>query len=193
MIADFATIMVDPPRVRCIGVDLLPFSLGHLLMLHKLENRFVVGGFPHYEDLISAAFVCAHTWEENQRLVNSWRARWILWAWGKMAGRFEIPSQIITLHQAIRSAVEMPRQRKTSRGGTRGIISEWETRMFHQLRVLGYSDSEILNMPYARAQKLFIAHLEETDAMKFMSQAELANEKAMTDIVEQMERGEIAA
>jgi hypothetical protein len=193
MIADFATTLVDPPRVRCLGVEMLPFSLGHLLTLRAMGNRFVTGEFPIYDDLISAAFVCAHTFEENQKLMRQPRRRWLrLKVWGAFAGKFQLVTQLLVMRRHIEEACAMPETRKV-KGEVRYLYSEWETRLYAHLLALGHAPSAALNMPLLLANKLFIAHLEETNAVAFKSVVELAREKAMNDIVERMERGEIAA
>jgi hypothetical protein len=189
MIADFATQMVDPPRVRCIGVDLLPFSVGHELLLRKIGNAFVVGGFPTYEHLVSAAFICAHTWEENQKLLRSRARRWLtLRAWGMAAGKFDVAAQTVALFDYIRHAREIPETKPAKGSGVRHLVSEWDARLFAYLRLIGYSDSEILNMPLQRANLLFVAHLEEAGLMECRSRRDLRVEEQMIRLVEEMER-----
>lgn len=195
MIADLAIQMVEPQRVRCIGVDLQPYSLGHYFILRAMGNSFAVCGFPLYADLISAAFVCAHTWEENQKLLRSrWRRSMRLRVWGILAGKFNIIAQSAILFSHIYESSKLPET--ASNGGVRHLLSEWHTRLFVYLRGIGYSDSQILNMPLATAQTLFIAYLEDEDKVTFKSRQRLEVEAEMTRIVEEMEaddRKEFAA
>ncbi len=189
MNADFASVMVQPPRVRCIGVELLPFSLGHLLLLRATGSRYVRGECPLFDDLIAGAFICAHSWEENQRLLHAPLRRWLrLKVWGLFAGKFDVLSQLLTLHWHIANATRLPEQAKaSSNSGVRYLCSEWETRLFAYLKSIGYSDREALNMPLALAHKLFVAYLEENDLATFKSRRDDEIEDRMTRIVEEME------
>lgn len=195
MIADFATQMVEPPRVRCIGVELQPFSLGHYLILREMGNAFLVPKcVPPYEHFSAAAFVCAHTWEQYHRL-NRWYLQWWMLlqvrAWGRMAKKFNVLKEILSLKDYIQSQMDLP-EKARSRGGTRYLFSDWETRLFCYLRSIGYTESQALNMPLSRANLMFCAHLEESGTMEFKSRRQYSVEDRMTRIVEEMEKADKA-
>lgn len=188
MEADFASTMVSPPRVRCIGVDLLPFSLGHWLMLRATQSRYARGEFPLYEDLIAGAFICAHTWEENQKLLRSPLRRWLkLKLWGALAGKFDVVSAMLALSWHVKQGTQLPEQAKSKGISVRYLISEWDTRLFSHLLSLGYSESEALNMPLMKANALFVAYLEESGLGEFKSRREFRNDDEMVRLVEEME------
>lgn len=60
-----------PEPHRLLGIDLLPFSLGHLILLHRLESAFVRNGTPTLDDLISSIFICAQTYQEGAEVLNT--------------------------------------------------------------------------------------------------------------------------
>lgn len=193
MIADFASIMVDPPRVRCLGVELLPLSIGQLLTLRFVGSSFL-GFEPKLADLPITAFICAHTWEENQKRLRSPRySAAMMTLWGVMTRRHNKRENAEALHQYITAQMELPEtKRARGGGGVKYLLSEWEVRLFAHLRTLGYSDSEALNMPLARAHILFVAQLEKDDAMSFKTKQDFAREDVVKDLLERMERGEVA-
>ena len=53
-----------PETVRVLGLPLRPFSLGHVILLHRIESSFVTGGAPTFEDLAASVMVCAQTYRE---------------------------------------------------------------------------------------------------------------------------------
>jgi hypothetical protein len=55
---------VPEPHV-ILGLRLLPFSLGHRILLARIGSAFYSGGEVSYDDLASSVFICAHTWQEN--------------------------------------------------------------------------------------------------------------------------------
>lgn len=149
-----------------------PFSLGHLCALSHLQSPFVSGELPDFDSLVEAAYVCAGTWRQNRRRIQrlDWLDRLTVWLWGKLAGRFDIMPEMAALSQYIRAACEIPEARKPKHG--RRLYSEWNTRLYSHLRSLGYSDVDAMDMPLELAQKLFVAHLEETGSTEFMTERE---------------------
>lgn len=192
MIADFASSMVEPLRVRCLGVQLRPLSLGHVLILRHLGNSFVTD-CPQVADLPVAAFVCAHGWRENVRkLRKPGTVAKLFRLWGFLTRRVDKAAEAAALHAHIAEAMELPEMKRERGGGVRYLVSEWETRLFMHLREMGYSDDEALDLPLARAHLFMVAKLEEEGAVNFKSRRDMHLERMRLDIVEQMEQGEIA-
>lgn len=192
MIADFATVMVEPQRVRCLGVQLRPLSLGHVLVLRVLGNSFVTDA-PTAMDLPVAAFVLAHGWRENLRkLRRPGRVGRLMRWWGFLTRRMNKGEEARALHAYIAEQMALPELKRERGVGVRYLVSEWETRVFMHLRTLGYSDEQALDMPLARAHLLMVAKLEQDGACNFKSRYELALDRAKLDLLERMERGEIA-
>lgn len=192
----FASIMVQPPVIRCIGVEMRPFSLGHHLLLEHERSPFVIGGsFPSYADLIAAAFTCAHTWEENLALRRSPRRMKLrAWVWGRLAGNFDVAVEILHINQYIRDAEIIPEQRKSKPGTSRYLFSDWPTRLLAHLLSLGYSESEALNLPLAQANRLFVAHLEVNGMADFVSERDDPITRALTKcLIENGEEIELSA
>jgi hypothetical protein len=54
-----------PEPVTLLGLRLRPFSLGHKLLLHRVESAFVSGGQVTYDDLALSIFLCAQTFREG--------------------------------------------------------------------------------------------------------------------------------
>jgi hypothetical protein len=178
---DFASAMVQPRVVRCIGLPLKPFSLGHLLLLRHLDSAFVTGGQKTYNDFLTAVFVCAHSWEENQKILRSRFRQWLqVKVWSAFAGNFNI-------------ARETPEQKDGKPGATRYLVSEWEARIYKFLRWVGCSHIEALDMPLAVAQAMFIAELEEGERASFKVERDDPISRALSGVLEKAEREGFAA
>jgi hypothetical protein len=191
---DFASAMVQPRVVRCIGLPLKPFSLGHLLLLRHLDSAFVTGGQKTYNDFLTAVFVCAHSWEENQKILRSRFRQWLqVKVWSAFAGNFNIPVQADILSNYIAAARETPEQRAGKPGATRYLVSEWEARIYKFLRWVGCSNIEALDMPLAVAQAMFIAELEEGERASFRVERDDPISRALSGVLEKAEREGFAA
>lgn len=63
MLSNFYLAAVPEP-VTLLGLKLRPYSLGHKLLLHRIESAFVCGGPVTYTDLAASIFICAQTYHE---------------------------------------------------------------------------------------------------------------------------------
>ncbi len=58
-----------PDRWRVLGRQLLPFSVGHNLLLERIQSPFAIGGKLQIEDLIIAVAICERTFEAGSELL----------------------------------------------------------------------------------------------------------------------------
>src|SRR5688572_30214618 len=75
----------DPGPHQVLGLELLPFSIGHFILLQKHGSVFVSqdGGEPEISDLLLTVLICSQTYEEAKKSLRSiwlfWRMRF--WGW----------------------------------------------------------------------------------------------------------------
>jgi hypothetical protein len=189
----FASLMVEPPTVRCIGVDMRPFSLGHYLILSHEQSPFIVGNMPDFDDLVFAAFVCAHDWRSNMKLRKSPLRRWIIARiWGLFTRRFDGANNMVRMAFHIRDAQTLP-ESKPQKGTTRRFLfSDWPTRLLEYLLSRGFTIDQALDLPLVQANRLFVAHLETSGEAEFMVERDDAATRALTRVVEEAEEKERA-
>ena len=65
-----------PLPARVLGNRLLPFTLGHRLILERLGNPFVTDGPVEIADLLTGIIVCTRPPEAAWRALDSWRSLW---------------------------------------------------------------------------------------------------------------------
>jgi hypothetical protein len=63
MIEPFYLAAAPEPRT-ILGLRLRPFSLGHVILLHRVESVFVIGGVPDFNDLALSVFICSQTYAD---------------------------------------------------------------------------------------------------------------------------------
>ena len=54
-----------PEPVRILGLNLRPYSLGHVVLLNRIGSAFVTGEKPTFEDLAASVLICALTYKEG--------------------------------------------------------------------------------------------------------------------------------
>jgi len=70
-----------PEPVTLLGLRLRPYSLGHKILLHRVESAFVTGTSVAFEDLALSVFICAQKFADalfsfNDADLPRFMARW---------------------------------------------------------------------------------------------------------------------
>jgi hypothetical protein len=77
-----------PEPFTILGLRLKPYSLGHHLLLHRIESPFVSGVTPTYDDLALAVLICSQRFSDAWAMITSPLIRPILrWFEWKVSGR----------------------------------------------------------------------------------------------------------
>lgn len=122
--AEFLAAAVPAPR-RILGVDLRPFSLGHLLLMQWLANSFVSGGKPGVEDLVTGVWVCSLCYAEALKALRSGRidmverGRWrtrrstvpltsAFQRWRDVAGPFDVSAKCVEFSAYLKAGCQVP-------------------------------------------------------------------------------------
>lgn len=98
---------VFPDRYRVAGVWLKPFSLGHALLLQRIESPFsfdVKKGPPGRADVVAAAFICHQSWRDSARLLDTRRAKSFLWL-KSFLSKDRMMRDTVTMHEYIEASV----------------------------------------------------------------------------------------
>lgn len=64
MTDEFYSVAV-PEQRQILGLPLRPLSLGHLILLHRVQSAFVCEGIPDYQELAIAALICSLSYEDG--------------------------------------------------------------------------------------------------------------------------------
>jgi len=64
MTDDFYSVAI-PEQRQILGLKLRPLSLGHVIILHRIESAFVCEGIPDYQELAIAALICSLSYEDG--------------------------------------------------------------------------------------------------------------------------------
>lgn len=78
-----------PEPFTILKLRLRPYSLGHIILLHRVESAFVLGGGVHAEDLITSVFICSQTYEEALRALDNPKLPKFMRRWERRLGHFD--------------------------------------------------------------------------------------------------------
>jgi len=67
---DFYSVAIPEPTT-ILGLRLRPFSLGHVLLLHRVKSSFVTEGEPQtLDDIALSVLLCALSYDDGCALLN---------------------------------------------------------------------------------------------------------------------------
>jgi hypothetical protein len=196
MPTDYAAAAYPDPW-QILGVQLRPFSLGHLLKLRKLGNAFAAddAAEAHLGDLLLAILVCAmpshpdplkdEFWAWLNRPVAKWRT-WCPWLfhqftpaelfilkWGRRCRGVDLKERAELFQKYIQTHSEMPGYWNESKS-TRTSGAHWSHSVLATLvSRCGYTQEEAYNVPIIKALNDYFKWAETEGHLTLMSAEEL--------------------
>jgi hypothetical protein len=181
---------VLPEPVRLLGQWLRPYSVGHEILLQRHENVFRSGAAA--DDLtirihlFMGVFLCCQTWAENMAATQDDSIHKKILKWQKRCGKFslieksEVFAKYISAGWPLMFASSPVKQKHSRPTPTPGAPLLAMLQLF-QLRRLGLSVNDAMDMPISNAWNLFLTHAEQEGAVRIYSQAD----KEQDDLVRQ--------
>lgn len=153
-----------PEDFYLLGHKLLPLSVGHLILLHRIKSPFVsdeTAGQAEISDLALAVLICSMTFEDGVSMFKSGRAQDYAKSWGKrVAGgwlpwtRRAIiwPEKFALFCEYIKGGTQMPVW-KVSSGCESGCgpvnLPSFQVVKVELMRKTSLTESQILNRPWS--------------------------------------------
>lgn len=171
---------IFPDRHRAFGVQLLPLTLGHALLLDRLSNPFgrqSLGGeegskFPTYADAMEAAFVASRPWRSGERQVQSrWYVAWMRWKW--LSRRWHNVADVDALIAWHRANWTGPRMEPVRRGDGAAVVPGAEFSqilVYFACRHLHCNPQSALDLRVGQLQWDYACHLEQSGAVQIIDQ-----------------------
>lgn len=145
-----------PEAWTILGLRLLPFSIGHWIILDALESPFSPSDpSPATEqELVAAVWACSNTYESAVSWFNSPWLPFRLWLWRKQRGRCDMQAKASMFRDYITAAVsglpeawgEDGKEHQRARG-----IPFPQSLKVSMMSNMGMSASQALNYPVAMA------------------------------------------
>lgn len=165
---------VFPDRHRVLNVDLLPLSIGHVMLLHRLRNPVAFHGQAVALDDVAVAqtvVVCARPWRDAAVAVNT---RWIWWpmTWLSFRARRD-PLARFQLVRYLADACQTPRWwiSADQRGRPCGAWY-WSAVQISLCREFGMTPDEALDIPASQALAMCAVVWEQDQRIQMVSEEE---------------------
>jgi len=180
-----------PDGWQILGVRLKPLSLGHLILLHRYQSAFVVGGIPTEADLVLSVLICSRTYEDAIDLVESGQVK----KEGKKLDKAlrvcdDIQARCSWFSDYIMEGLDGPKLwQKESQSNSLGAPPEQVIKCTLMSK-LGLSESEVLNRPFSLSLWDATTLAEMDGALRIYTQADADLQDQADELERQIQDGE---
>lgn len=160
--ADLAKILAEtgPQAPVVLGVRLVPYTVGHAIVLQRLRSPYVLGGEITPSDLAEAVLVCSQPPLESIRSIKSiWRDL-VLWLWGKRIERMNLVVESDKFQLWLKEQSTAPEVLMESGSKPKTPAMPWPERVLVGCLNIGIAPDDAIQMPLGDAERLILAHAE---------------------------------
>jgi len=181
-----------PDRFIILGQLLRPFSLGHLMILKRLNNAFVSGAekitLADTDDLISGVLVCSNTYEEANETLQDPKLPGLLNQWGEKLGEFDILQKMREFSDYVTKGCTRPLLALPDEDGTTPGAPFIQRLKIVLQSELNQSESEVLNKPFGLALHDYFAFFEIKKAVRILTQEDIETSSTLEQLAKEMEK-----
>lgn len=155
-------LMLDPRRHRCLGATLEPLTLGHVILLQRLDSPFLSLEPVTAVRLFEAVFVCCQHHEKALANMQKRWAPWVLWFWGWHHRKTDLEAESVRFNAYLEENFAVARvKRKRHNQPTPTAGAPWALRILVALMSeFHWSESVALDCPLVKANALLAAFAE---------------------------------
>lgn len=160
--SDFAKILAEtgPLAPTVLGVRLVPYTVGHAIVLQRLRSPYVLGGEITPNDLVEAVLVCSQPPLESIKSIKSvWRDV-VLWLWGKRIARLDLLEESQKFQLWLNEQSTAPEVLMESGKQPKKPAMPWPERVLVGCIGIGIDADYAIKLPIGDAERLILAHAE---------------------------------
>jgi hypothetical protein len=166
-----------PRQHTCLGLELLPLTLGHVFALHSIHSPLVVGGGVLTSDIALACLICSKPHHKALIGMRSFLAKPEAWLVGLLASTRDIEAECAKFQAYYSESMEQPQVKRTITGvdvkqpESTGTPWHWQL-LAYLMAELGTTEEQALNMTVVKAWCLSIARREMSGEISLWNQAD---------------------
>jgi hypothetical protein len=190
--------LVVPDVTYCLNVRLRPFSIGHLLLLKRLQSPFILSGRISYEHLLEAVFICAQTFDEGQAGLNRPDTRTVLRKFHRRISVFGFKSVAFRrgatiLEEHIEKSLRFPVMYSKESSSDETELPFWLPLLINVSKNLHQPITDLLDMPIGFVYSLYAALCESMGQAQLVSRSRLDEITSTQPVLPKPSNGEARA
>lgn len=157
-LADILTMTAGPCPI-IMGLRVVPYSVGHSLLLHRIGSPLVIGGEVSRADLMEAVMVCSQPVAESIKAMRSPLRKAVLWLWAHRTRGLSFDVEFGKWSEWMAGQSTAP-EILSKPGKSRELAMPWPERMLACCLEIGLTEATVLAMPIGDAERLVLARAE---------------------------------
>lgn len=176
-----------PKPFKVLGKKLHPYTLGHDILLGAFESGFCrdVRTKPTFDDLLISVWICSHdTHEKATRSFLRPFAKFRIWLWGKLCGKFDIGEAFVSFGEYIAEHTTEPEywiEKHSDSGGAPSGNPYSQFLKVVMMRDLGMTEQQALDTSYSAAEMGFLTTLESAGKIRMFSDSDREAVRGVND------------
>ena len=160
--SELAKILTEtgPPAPVVLGVRLVPYTVGHAILLQRLRSPYVLGGEITSSDLAEAVLVCSQSPLESIKSIKSIWKDLALWLWGKRIQRMNLIVESDKFQLWLKEQSTAPEVLMEAGAKSKRPAMPWTERVLVGCLNIGIGPDDAIRMPLGDAERLILAHAE---------------------------------
>lgn len=160
--SELAKILAEtgPPAPVVLGVRLVPYTVGHAILLQRLRSPYVLGGEITSSDLAEAVLVCSQAPLESIKSIKSIWKDLALWLWGKRIQRMNLLAESDKFQLWLKEQSTAPEVLMEAGAKSKKPAMPWPERVLVGCLNIGIGSDDAIKMPLGDAERLILAHAE---------------------------------
>lgn len=162
IVSELAKILAEtgPPAPVVLGVRLVPYTVGHAILLQRLRSPYVLGGEITSSDLAEAVLVCSQSPLESIKSIKSIWKDLALWLWGKRIQRMNLLAESDKFQLWLKEQSTAPEVLMEAGTKSKKPAMPWTERVLVGCLNIGIGPDDAVKMPLGDAERLILAHAE---------------------------------
>ena len=160
--SELAKILAEtgPPAPVVLGVRLVPYTVGHAILLQRLRSPYVLGGEISSSDLAEAVLVCSQSPLESIKSIKSIWKDLAIWLWGKRIQRMNLLAESDKFQLWLKEQSTAPEVLIEAGTKSKRPAMPWPERVLVGCLHIGIGSDDAVKMPLGDAERLILAHAE---------------------------------
>ena len=142
-----------------MGLRLLPYSVGHSIVLHRIGSPMAIGGPISRADLMAAVLICSQPIRESMKTLQSPFRNLALKLWTWKVKNLSFEAELDKWNEWMSGQSTAP-EILMKQGGSRQLSMPWPERMLACCLEIGLEEDTVLAMPIGDAERLVLARAE---------------------------------
>ncbi len=161
-------VIYQPPCIY--GVQLLPFSCWHGLVLEEMKSSYIVGGVRDINEAISVLWVCSHKYEDGLNIAAKVKE---LKKLGKRIKPSEYQEVVLQIDEYIRKSISTPEVWRGEKENKRLKAPIWWHLVYFGIKFLGLSEIEAWNYSFLKLFNFMMCECEYNGSIDLVAEDEM--------------------